>query len=147
MLFGKVLAAVLYALLLSLAGLLVALATVYVAQPQASGHVYSWQVGLAAVVLSLLTALLWSALGVLASLRASTVRQAQQRLSIGTMVVFLLPAFAAGALRASLRSALSGALAGGIGSIATTAAIALFVLDVVLLLAARAGFNRARLIW
>ncbi|HUZ78657.1 MAG TPA: ABC transporter permease, partial [Chloroflexota bacterium] len=145
-LLGKVGAAVLYAWVLALASLLVALITANVVAPAGVGiRLYSAPTGLAAFGISFLVSVLWAAVGVLTSLRAATVRQAQQRLSVAMLVVFLIPGFALSALPPALKSGLLGGAANGptAGSIG---ALALLVLDAVLLAAAVARFRRDQLI-
>jgi len=58
---------------------------------------------LSAVVLSFLGAGLASAGGVLVSLRAQTVRQAQQTLNIAMMVLFFVPVFGVRALPSAVK--------------------------------------------
>ncbi|MGH2366050.1 MAG: ABC transporter permease [Chloroflexota bacterium] len=146
MLLGKVGAAVLYAWVLALASLLVALVTANVAAPAAGGiRLYSLPTGLAAFSMSFLVSVLWAALGVLTSLRAATVRQAQQRLSVAMLVVFLIPGFALGALPSGIRSALLGGSTNG-PSAGVIGALVLVVLDAVLLAVASARFRRDQLI-
>ncbi|MHB8621006.1 MAG: ABC transporter permease [Chloroflexota bacterium] len=146
-LLGKVAAAVLYAWMFSVASLLIALVTVNVARPGQPNPIYSWQIGVAALVAGLLVALLWSALGVLTSLRAATIRQAQQRLSVAMMVLFFIPVVGVGALPAAFRTRLLRTLASGGGaSIAVIAGLGILALDAVLLWVALARFRRPRLI-
>ena len=120
---------------------------VNLARPAAGARLYSWQVAVAAPVFARLVSLLWSALGALTSLRAATVRQAQQRLSIAMMVLFFIPALGFGALPASTRLRLLQTLGQAeSGTLAALAAAVLIALDVLLLALALARFRRQRLI-
>ena len=95
-LFGKVTAAISYGWGLSMACMLLGLITVNLVHGKEQILMYRWEIGLGAFVLSFLIAALASGLGILVSLRASTVRQAQQTFSLAFMLLFipmmLLPA-------------------------------------------------------
>lgn len=106
-----------------------------------------WLVGLGGFGLALLSAGLGSGAGILVSLRAPSVRQAQQVLSISTMVLLFLPIFGSKALPASWRVALANAVSdASLVDIVLGVLVALLVVDVILLVLARARFRRARLI-
>lgn len=144
---GKVTTVVLYGWGLTMASLVVGLATVNLSS--GAGHVllYPGLRAAATVVLSLLLAILSTGIGVLVSLRASTVRQAQQVLTIGWVAFFFLAFFGAQALPASTRDQIINRL----DTLSlSTAAIALMVvllaLDVVILFIDAARFQRTRLI-
>ena len=80
-LFGKVAAAISYGWGLSMACMLLGLITVNVVHGKGQLLMYDWEIGLGTIVFSFLIAALGSGLGILVSLRASTVRQAQQTFS------------------------------------------------------------------
>ena len=85
--------------------------------------------------------------GILVSLRAPTVRQAQQILSIAVMVVMFGAIYGLGVLPTSWRAALTYALsATAQGRLILGAGALLALLDAGLLLAGLARFRRARLI-
>jgi ABC-2 type transport system permease protein len=88
-LFGKLLAALAYGWVLTLASLLLGAATVSIAY--GGGHLlfYSAPVAISVLGLALLGGVLVALVGVLISLRAPTVRQAYQWLSIALLVAFL----------------------------------------------------------
>lgn len=69
--------------------MLLGLITVNLVHGKGQILMYSWEIGLATIVLSLLVASLSSSLGILVSLRASTVRQAQQMFSLAFMLLFI----------------------------------------------------------
>ena len=86
-LLGKVAASVLYAWGLAIAGTLISLVTCNLALWQGELLLYSPEMSLSIVSLSLLVAALGASAGVLASLRAATVRQAAQTLTLGMLIV------------------------------------------------------------
>ena len=113
--------------------------------------VYSQSVALAGALLSLLMATLSTNIGVLVSLRASTVRQAAQVLGIGLFVVVWTPMIALNLLPdewlTGIREAAGAALeSGDISQLVLAIAAALLVVDVSSLIAAMARFQRGRLI-
>ncbi len=143
---GKIGAAMLYGWGQTLACVLLGTIAVNVAYGKGRLLIYAWPVALGIVGLTFLVALFGSGLGVLVSLRASTVRQAQQTFSVAFLVLFI-PLFAVPFLPAGLKARLF-ASAGNINPTAVVAGIAGFLLvaDVLLVLAAAARFRRARLI-
>lgn len=88
-LLGKIGAAMLYGWGLTLAGLLIGLVTVNIVHGQGQILMFSLQVGLGILVLTFLVAVLAAAVGVLVSLRAASVRQAQQTLSVAFLLLFI----------------------------------------------------------
>lgn len=146
-LFGKIGAAVSYGWIVTLAALLLGLITVNVAHREQGLLLFPWTVAASAVVLSFLGAGLASAAGVLVSLRAQTVRQAQQTLNIAMMALFFVPVFGVRALPSDVkeRFAAWAVNAGSLQLLLSGIAI-LTVFDLVLIGVARARFRRARLI-
>jgi ABC-2 type transport system permease protein len=146
-LFGKMLAATVYGWACLLASLLVALITLNVTQGGGRLLIYSAPVGLGAVALGLLTSILAAGAGVLVSLRAASVRQAQQTLSLAVMLLLFVPIFGLQALPAAWQARmLELAMTVGLARAILVAAGVLAVLDVLLVLAAAARFRRTRLI-
>ena len=145
-LFGKVLAAVLYGL--GIAAVSTLLSLVVVNLVNGAGLVlFSPTTAIFLTVFALLTSFLAAGAGVLVSLRAPTVRQAQQTLSIVTMLILFVPAFALPALPdAWLARADAFIDSLDLVAIGIAAAAALLVVDLALLLAALARFRRDRLI-
>jgi ABC-2 type transport system permease protein len=85
--------------------------------------------------------------GVLVSLRAATVRQAQQTLMIGFMVLFLGAAFGASMLPSEWRAWFAGILVSWPPSaIALAAAGVVLLFDLAFLFAGKARFQRAKLV-
>jgi ABC-2 type transport system permease protein len=146
-LFGKVGAAVGYGWGLTLISLLLGLVTVNLAHGRGELLLYPPAIGLGIVGFSLLTAGLAAGAGALVSLRASTVRQAQQTLSLAIILLLFVPGFGVRALPAEWRARLVQALiAADVTKIVLIVVVVLTVLDIGLLAAAMARFQRARLI-
>jgi ABC-2 type transport system permease protein len=92
-LFGKIAAGIGYGWGITLACVLISLLTINIAHGQDGLLLYRASTGLGILAISFLVAALSSGLGVLVSLRAATVRQAQQTFSIAFFLLFV-PAFA-----------------------------------------------------
>jgi ABC-2 type transport system permease protein len=140
-LLGKVIVTVGYAWGMALVSLLLGLVLVNLL----SGH-RTWafyhplDVFLEALALSLLSCVLGASAGVLISLRSATVRQAQQILSVGTLVLIFGGIFALRALPASFVSSLS------YSQFLLLVIAVLAVLDAILLGWSLVSFQRSRLI-
>ena len=97
--------------------------------------------------LALLASVFGAALGVLISLRAPTVRHAQQTFSLGVLAVFVVPVFGIQLLPDAAKGGLFRLmLMGEAGRVALLLGVGLAVLDCVLLAAALARFRRGRLL-
>jgi ABC-2 type transport system permease protein len=147
-LFGKILTAVCVSWGMSLLILSIGLVSLNIAQWSKEGLIfYTPLVFLSSVILSFLGALFTSSAGVLVSLRASTVRQAQQTLGIGVMILVFIPGLVIPMLPAEWKKILFPFLKGIDPFRALFLAIMVFlVADILLILAAMARFKRARLI-
>jgi len=146
-LLGKIAAAIAYGCGVTLASLLVGLVTVNVAYREGGLALYPLEAALSGLGLSFLAAGLAATAGVLVSLRASTVRQAAQTMSIAIMVLLFVPVFGLQALPAETTARLLTWVEDvGMTGITLAAAGVLLVLDGALLAAAMARFQRARLI-
>jgi ABC-2 type transport system permease protein len=113
---------------------------------------YRLDVFLTVVVLGFLVTLLIAAIGVLVSLKASTVRQAAQALSLGILGIVWIPALIVGyAFRMLPQPVQERVLEWAVmvdGRIfVVAAALILVVVDAVLLAFAAKGFKRARLVF
>lgn len=145
-LFGKVVAAIAYGWGFTMLSMLLGLITVNIAYGHGQLLLYPAAIGIGIVLLSFLVAGLAATLGVLVSLRASTVRQAQQTFSIAFFILFV-PMFLLPMLPASwLARAGQFLTTVNVEAIAVAIAILLFLLDSGLLAIAMARFKRARLI-
>jgi ABC-2 type transport system permease protein len=142
-LFGKLAVAVGYGWLVTLIAILLGLVTVNAAHGEGHVLLYSPTVAVADVVLSFLVATFVAGIGILISLRSSTVQAAQQLL----MTVLLIPPLVLGVIFSVFHRQIGNTL-GGIDFMQAVL-IAMGVLmaaDMVLLLAIVARFRRARLI-
>jgi ABC-2 type transport system permease protein len=146
-LFGKMAAAMAYGWGFVLVSLAAALVTVNVMGGGDGLVLYPAPIGLGAAGLSLLTSVLAAGAGVLVSLRAASVRQAQQALSLTVMLLLFIPVFGIQALPASWQARLMQAATSiELGQALGVVAAVLAALDVALVAAAMARFKRTRLI-
>ena len=90
-LLGKILASVIYGWGISFTSLLLGAVVVNLTHPDAGLVFYEMSSFLIGMFAMLVVFFLFSCMGVLSSLRADTVRQAYQRLSIGMLVIWLIP--------------------------------------------------------
>ncbi len=88
-LFGKLLAAIAYGVSLTWLVLLSSIVTINIVYGRDGLLFYSFATTMGALVFSILVSGLSGSIGVLVSLHASSVRQAQQTMSIGMLVLFL----------------------------------------------------------
>ena len=139
-LLGKVVAIVLYAWGMGVLSLLLGLVLVGLFRNQGNWMFYPLDLFVDALVLILLASVLAASAGVLISLRVSTVRQAQQILSVGTIVFVFGSIFVLRAVPANVFSSLSYA------QILLIAMAVIAVLDAILLGLSLVSFQRSRLI-
>ena len=139
-LLGKVIAIVLYAWGMGVLSLLLGLVLVDLFRTQGNWMFYPLDLFVDALVLILLVSVLAASAGVLISLKVATVRQAQQILSIGTIVFVFGIVFVLKAIPANVFSSLTYSQF----LLITMAFIAL--LDAILLGLSLASFQRSRLI-
>lgn len=146
-LFGKVGAAVGYGVGITWLSLLLGLVTANLAHGQGKLLLYPLTVTLGIIGLSLLGAGLAAGAGVLVSLRAGTVRQAQQTLSIAIMLLLFVPMFGTQGLPVGWKARLLEAFMDmDIPRLVVTAMVILALLNVGSLAAAMTRFRRAQLI-
>ena len=145
-LFGKLLAAMTYGFTLTWVIMLASLVTVNIGFGGDGLLFYSRDITLGALVFSILISGLSACIGVLVSLRAGSVRQAQQIMSMGMLVLFLPLMLIQFIPKAWLES---------IGNIVETAqplqiavgiALVLLVVELILITIARRLFQRSKLI-
>lgn len=131
-----------YAWGMALAGLLLGLVLVNLFRGNGGGWMFyqPLDILLEALALTLVTCLLGASAGVLVSLRTSTVRQAQQILSIGTLVLIFGGISALQVVPASVLASLTYA------QFLLLVLVVLIALDAILLGASLASFRRSRLI-
>lgn len=143
---GKILAALGYGWGITLVSLLVALLTINIAYGHGELLLFPWKIGLAILLISLLVASLAAGLGVLISLRAATVRQAQQTFSLAFFALFI-PLFLLPMLPEAWRLRLTQAMAqANVDLIVLAAMLVLLLVDLALFALASARFQRTRLI-
>jgi ABC-2 type transport system permease protein len=146
-LFGKIAAAVVWGWGTALLSMLLGLVTVNLKYGQGKLLMFSVQAGVSTVLMSLLVGLLMASAGVLVSLRASTVRQAQQTLSLSFVVLMFGGIFAVRNLPREWLAWLNRTVAttGEMTLILAGAAI-LLLIDLLIVGTAMARFQRSRLI-
>ncbi|MFL7871641.1 MAG: ABC transporter permease [Anaerolineales bacterium] len=145
-LLGKLLAALAYGFTLTWAILLVSLAAVNIAVRGSGLLLFSPTMAIGALVFSILVSGLAASIGVLVSLRASSVRQAQQWMSFGMLILFLPFMFIQFIPKAWLESVGNAVIHANPLQIGIWAAAALLVLESVLLMIAMRLFQRSKLI-
>ena len=146
-LFGKVCAVVTYGWGLTMLGVSMGLLTVNLVHGRGELLLYSWNFTIGILALSWLGAWLAAGAGVLVSLRAATVRHAQQVLMLAIMLLLFVPVYGVKLLPAEWRAQIAGTLAaGGAARLVLMIIVTLTVVDTSLIIAAMARFRRARLI-
>ncbi len=149
-LFGKVAAYGAVGVMMAAAMLCMALVTVNAANRGGGLLIYEPRIFFGALGASLLTATLAAGAGVLVSLRASTVRQAQQVLTIALWGLIALAVVASRVLmklpKRRVRPVIEALEGFGVVKAVLVVVAVLVVADVLLILAAMARFKRARLI-
>ena len=145
-LFGKLLAALAYGFTLTWSILLVSLVTINVAVRGEGLLLFTPLMTIGALVFSVLISGLAASIGVLVSLRASSVRQAQQWMSFGMLVLFLPFMFIQFIPRALLESFGNALIHANPLQIGIWAAIVVLAIQIVLLAIAMRLFQRSKLI-
>lgn len=145
-LFGKIVAAILYGLLFTFANILVGIVTLSIAhigegiQAPPLSHI-----GFMLLLVTLACSTL-AGVGVFISLKAATVRQAQQTLGIIMMVLFIGPVLFVQFLDSEDRMSLAGRLSTlGTGRLVAWASAVLLTASSILILMAMARFRRGKL--
>jgi ABC-2 type transport system permease protein len=145
---GKVGAAVVWVWLATMICVPVGLVTLNIAYADQGPLLYTPTAALGVMVVAFLAALLGASLGVLVSLRASTVRQAQQALTLCVMVILLGPALSVRFMPTEWTDSLVKLFILGDPAAVAFALSATFLgVDVLLLLAAIARFQRTKLLF
>jgi len=145
-LFGKILAGIVYGVVITFLCVLVGLGTVNLVYGQAGLLVYPTPIALGIVGELLLISTLASGLGVLVSLRAASVRQAQQTFTIAYFV-FFIPILVFPMLPQAVTIKITQfVMRTSFATFAAWFGLGVTVVDVLLILAAMARFKRSRLI-
>jgi ABC-2 type transport system permease protein len=146
-LIGKILAAVLYGLGFAVANLLIGLVAVNIAHRGSGPILFTAQRLTVTIVLTILASLLMAGIGVFISLRASTVKQAQQTFGIAIIVLTMGPLLLFNALAPETRIGLVQRLAAlGETRIEVYVVSGLTLLSAVVIAAALARFKRGKLV-
>lgn len=144
-LFGKLTAIVAYALILTVLALIVGVVTVNMAHPEARPLLIPPRMIAGVLLESVLAAMLMTGVGLLISLRAETVRQAQQRVSMVLLVPILIPVIVR-SLPPAITTPLRNLLASGRLSPLQLLFGVLIVLNAVVLSVSVLRFRRSRLV-
>lgn len=144
-LFGKLGAIVVYAFVLTIVAIGIGLASVNIAHPEARPLLVGPTLLAGTLVESVLTATFIGGLGLLISLNAATVRQAQQRVSLVLFVPLVL-SMALNKLPDTVTGPIRDLLTSGRLTPLELGLIVLVVLDAVLLYIATLRFRRSRLV-
>ena len=145
-LFGKILAGILYGAGITFLCILLSLVTVNLVDGKGGPLLFPIPTALGLVILVLLVSTLASVLAVLVSLRAASVRQALQTFTVANAVL-LIPVLVISLLHPALLATITPfILKTSFISLAIGAGGGLTLLDVILILATLARFKRAKLI-
>lgn len=146
-LIGKVLAAALYAWIMTMIVMLVVLITANEAGWYNQFRIYPAEVIVGAPVLAILSALLSTLVGVHISLRAASVRQAQQTLGLAVMLLIFVPSFGVNLIPVEWKESIGQWLMGlDVSQAILTIGFIAIALDYFLFLLARSRFKRSELI-
>jgi len=146
-LFGKIATAISYGWGIALAVIVIGLLVVNLAHGGYGLLMYRPTMGIGIVLAALLSAGLSAGVGVLVSLRASSVRQAQQTMGLAIMFILFVPVFGIQALpRAFQEDFIEWILQLNTPDVMFFVLAFLFVIDLVLIAAALVRFKRHKLI-
>ena len=146
-LLGKIIAAVLYGLGFAVANLTIGLIAVNIAHREVAPILFGTQRFVVTIALTILASLLMAGIGVFISLRASTVKQAQQAFGIAIIVLTMGPLLLFNALGYETQQAFLRRLASlGETRIELYAIAGLSVASVIVIGAALARFRRGKLV-
>jgi ABC-2 type transport system permease protein len=146
-LIGKIVAAVLYGLGFAVANMLIGLVAVNIAHRESAPILFGAQRFAVTIVLTILASLLMAGIGVFISLRASTVKQAQQAFGIAIIVLTMGPLLLFNALAPETRARVALRIAAlGETQIEIYAIVTLTLLSLIVIAAALARFRRGKLV-
>ena len=147
MVIGKIIAAVLYGVGFAVANLVIGLVAVNIAHSESAPILFTAQRLTATIVLTLLASLLMAGIGVFISLRASTVKQAQQAFGIAIIVLTMGPLLVYNALSYETRVRVAMRLAAlGETKVELYAVAGLTLLSGLVIAGALARFKRGKLV-
>jgi len=146
-LIGKIIAAVLYGLGFAVANLLIGLVAVNIAHRESAPILFGAERFIVTIVLTILASLLMAGIGVFISLRAATVKQAQQAFGIAIIVLTMGPLLIFNALERETSTAIIDRLARlGPSRIYAYAIAGLTTASIIVIGAALARFKRGKLV-
>jgi ABC-2 type transport system permease protein len=146
-LIGKIIAAVLYGVGFAVANMLIGLVAVNIAYRESAPILFAPQRFAVTIILTILASLLMAGIGVFISLRASTVKQAQQAFGIAIIVITMGPLLLFNALAPEMREGLVRRIADvGESRMETYAVGMLFVMSAIVIGVALARFKRGKLV-
>jgi len=146
-LIGKIIAAVLYGLGFAVANLVIGIIAVNVAHRDGGLILFAAERFFVTIALTILASLFMAGVGVFISLRASTVKQAQQTFGIAIIVITMGPLLLFNALEPETRESISQRLATlGEARIEAYAIVGLAVASAIVIVAALARFRRGKLV-
>jgi ABC-2 type transport system permease protein len=144
---GKIVAAVFYGVGFAVANLVIGLVAVNIAHSKSAPILFTAQRLTATIVLTVLASLLMAGIGVFISLRASTVKQAQQAFGIAIIVLTMGPLLVYNALSYETRIRVATRVAAlGETKIELYAVAGLTMLSVIVIAGALARFRRGKLV-
>lgn len=146
-LLGKIIAAVLYGLGFAVANLVIGLVAVNVAHGNGGLILFGARQLIATIAFTILASLLMAGIGVFISLRASTVKQAQQAFGIAIIVLTMGPLLLFNALEYETRNRVIARLS-GLGELRIYAYVtaALTIASILVIGGALARFKRGKLV-
>jgi ABC-2 type transport system permease protein len=142
---GKLGAAVGYSVALAVVTALVGMVAANL-QGGGSFQVYSFGVFASIVAFALLLSFLYASFGVLVSLRANTVRQAQLTMGVAMLVIYLLPILIYGTLSDTTRQQFLDWIASANWATVAYSAAVLILIDIIAIAVVILRFQRSRLI-
>lgn len=146
-LLGKIIAAVLYGLGFAVANLVIGLVAVNVAHGNGGLILFGARQLIATIAFTILASLLMAGIGVFISLRASTVKQAQQAFGIAIIVLTMGPLLLFNALEYETRQSVIARLSGlGETRIYAYVTAALTIASIIVIGGALARFKRGKLV-
>jgi ABC-2 type transport system permease protein len=146
-LLGKIIAAVLYGLGFAVANLVIGLVAVNVAHGNGGLILFGARQLIATIAFTILASLLMAGIGVFISLRASTVKQAQQAFGIAIIVLTMGPLLLVNALETETRNRVIARVSGlGEARIYAYVTAALTIASIIVIGGALARFKRGKLV-
>jgi len=146
-LFGKMLASILYSWSLTLVSLLIGALTVNVTHPENGIRFYSLGLFLGTLGVSWMAGTLMAAVGVLVSLKSPNVRSAYQKLTLSFLVLWMIPSLTPRILPSEMLAQVGAFFAGlDMQGLVIVIILILAILDLLFIILAMRRFRRNQLI-